>query len=357
VYLINVKTLSALSSVTFEYRDIVELPAIISKTIQQVITMDGVRSEVPQAIRKMLLSPEQSRQSATSSQTVQTVPAPKPSVPTLPPLQTHPELAVVDKTKTSAAQKKSTFEKFVPWKHKRLYAGLWGGIGQQYPFAIFSDDDDIKGNFNFGAQFDLQITRNFALRTGASSETFFWHESTERYVNDGYYGYYEKDKETHSAEYFVFSLTPALTFRPGIFNFTLYAGPYLGGISEGGFIFGGDAGVKIGPGVVFTDMHLGFDVTTFDFFFNNGIGYRYGFVDNTSVKTDVHQNDDGTKTTIVLRDDSWKNKWFSAGAWAGGGFGFNFGAFFDFQWFKYFAIRAGISSEYVDWTVCTETVC
>jgi hypothetical protein len=219
---------------------------------------------------------------------------------------------------------------------------------------FFSDDDDIKGNFNFGAQFDWQITRNFALRTGASLETFFWHESTERYVNDGYYGYYEKDKETHSAEHLILSLTPALTFRPGIFNFTLYAGPYLGGSSGGGLVFGGDAGVKIGPGVVFTDMHIGFDIPTFDFFFNNGIGYRYGFVDSTSIKTDVLKNDDGTETTIVLHDDSWKNKWFSAGAWAGGGFGFNFGAFFDFQWFKYFAIRAGMSSEYVEWTVYSE---
>jgi len=166
------------------------------------------------------------------------------------------------------------------WKNKRFYFGLRPGFSVHF----YNVDDTVYRDgavnngiaFDIAAQFAIQMHSLFALQL----ETIFTADSavitkTEDVADEtGNILYHYDANYCYEYQSLIVPLIAKLTFRPDIFSLGLFAGAYfafpLGQISyfdiysdlnqkgtaapNPGWIAGVNAGIKLGPGVIFLDI-------------------------------------------------------------------------------------------------------
>lgn len=199
------------------------------------------------------------------------------------------------------------------WKNKMLYVGGSWGLGP----TTGPDGIILGGNLN-PVQFDWQMTKFFALRTGLNFYFSPQIRHTAPKATEPDSGIIETYAGTEA--HIVFPLLLKLTLRPGIFSFDAGGGFYASPVSMNttiehtndngytiaeaygknlfsvdsanpfGFIVGGSAGVTVGQGILFLDVSYLSDFSEVTIKFNDenigrhlwntmaiDIGFKYGF--------------------------------------------------------------------------------
>jgi hypothetical protein len=182
------------------------------------------------------------------------------------------------------------------WKHKWLYPAIRLGVSPHW-YELNTSSDDIEANthaaFEAALSAEVQIRTLFALQT----ELIFSGDRIKAKSDDGF-------EVTLSASALTIPVLAKLTFRPGNFYAAAFAGPYftipLGQLAVNrngqtetyhftapiGITGGANAGIKLGPGLLFLDLRYNGDLTYFwandsaqfrSNRFSVSLGYNYGF--------------------------------------------------------------------------------
>jgi hypothetical protein len=181
------------------------------------------------------------------------------------------------------------------WKHKWIYPGIRAGISPHWYQlnAVSYLEADTHIAFEFALSGEFQIAKLFALQT-----EIMYSSDTVTAKGDGI-------DATLSASALTIPVLAKLTHRPGNFYLAAFAGPYftipLGQIEVNrngktetysytapiGLTGGANAGVKLGPGILFLDLRYSADL---DYLWADGsahyrrdmfsasLGYNYGFI-------------------------------------------------------------------------------
>jgi hypothetical protein len=198
------------------------------------------------------------------------------------------------------------------WKHKWLYLGIKGGLTSRFYLSALPADiteaDKSSLGFEAGLQAAVQFLPNFAVQV----EALFTMDKAK-------FNYIEHQPDTNEAdgallrvdhdwEYSSYSLNiPVLIklpFRPHRFLVAPYAGIYVTlpigqmthyngktGAEESfdwkntlpiGYIAGFDLGIKLGPGVLFTDIRYAADIgraarDSGDLYTRHGLSFSLGY--------------------------------------------------------------------------------
>jgi hypothetical protein len=189
------------------------------------------------------------------------------------------------------------------WKDKRLYPGIRAGVSPR-DYVLNTTLSNITAephsSFEIAALCEVQIFSLFSLQT----EIIYSRDVVR--VDNPEYGAITVSSNTLSIP-----LLAKLTARPGIFYLAAFTGPNFvlplgtmevtrGGAAEAhdfsptaGWTVGTDAGMKIGPGLLFLDFRYSGD---FKFARSNGdgqyrrnifsisLGYNYGFINKAGGK-------------------------------------------------------------------------
>ena len=199
------------------------------------------------------------------------------------------------------------------WKHKWLYLGLKGGLTSRFYLSALPSDiteaDQSSLSFEAGLQAAVQFLPNFAVQVEAlftmDKARFSYIEHTPNTTDevDG-----AQVRVNHDWEYTSYSLNiPVLIklpFRPHRFLVAPYAGIYVTlpigqmthyngktGADERfdwkntlpvGYIAGFDLGIKLGPGVLFTDIRYAADIgkasrDSGDLYTRHGLTFSLGY--------------------------------------------------------------------------------
>jgi hypothetical protein len=187
------------------------------------------------------------------------------------------------------------------WKHKWLYPGVRLGVSPHW-YELNTSSDDIEANtyaaFEAALSGEVQILKLLALQM----ELIFSGDTVSAKSADNV------DVTIHASALTI-PVLAKLTFRPGNFYFAGFAGPYftipLGSIEVNrndqtetynftapvGLTGGANAGIKLGPGLLFLDIRYNGDFTYFRAngaaqfrrnMFAASLGYNYGFINKAA---------------------------------------------------------------------------
>jgi hypothetical protein len=233
-----------------------------------------------------------------------------------------------------------TPEEDISWKNKWLYVGLQAGLS----FRVYkSTNDSYASIFTTGTTFDAGLRLegqffhfmvkdnyfSFSGETGIdiSQEKLNWRDytPTENLITP-----LDVSGEGSSGLNLGFPVLLKFNYKPGIFSTSLYGGAYvilpLDGSSYSpplGITAGINAGVKLGPGLLYVDFQYGTDIGSKQFhyeatvqvdgrelfferdviykrqMFNLVVGYKFGFLDRPDRRRAQAEEEVATATEPV----------------------------------------------------------